>query len=85
MEGNFQKEWVALKCYTFREIVSVVVTSEYNWSTTPGPRQLCRGYYLGQMAVIGVGSGDTERVATGWFKFVLNTWPRRILLFTGEA
>jgi len=37
------------------------------------------------MAVIGVGSVDTERVATRWFAFVLNTWPRRILLSTGEA
>ena len=81
MEGNFQKEREAFKCYTFREIVSAVVRSEYNWSTAPGPRWLCGGCYLGQMAVIGIGSVDTDRVATRWLPCV----PRRTLLFTGEA
>jgi hypothetical protein len=27
--------------------------------------------------VIGVGSVDADRVATRWFTFVQNTWPRR--------
>lgn len=43
MEGSFQKEREAFKCYTFREIVSVIVTGEYNWSTTPGAPVAVRG------------------------------------------